>query len=167
MSCLFVRTHCQCWIRFPRTSPSPLQRLCLGAGTHPTQLGQGVHALVTEVLRAGVRTTGLHLAQRKRLERDAFVPMFVTPFVYQWPSRCPAGCASASSGVFTHCCEPFCTYSNIHWLHFFNVWLNVSEKEGLLTGHNLAGDYLVKYVFLAGFLAQGSFVSESLLIFFC
>lgn len=81
-------------------------------------------ALVTEVPRARVGTTGLHLAQRKLLGRDAFclhvlLLMFVTPFVYQRPSRCPAGYASASTVIFTHCSEPFCTYSNIHWLDFF------------------------------------------------
>lgn len=48
-------------------------RSCVLERTHTLQqLAQRVHALVTQVLRAGVWTTGLHLAQRKLLERDMF-----------------------------------------------------------------------------------------------
>lgn len=93
--------------------------------THrPYTTGSGIRALVTEVLRARVGTTGLHLAHRKLSERDAFclhilLVIFVTPFVYQRPSRYPAGCASTSSVVFIHCSEPFCTHQQHTLTRFF------------------------------------------------
>lgn len=91
---------------------------CLGADTHPTQLAQRVSAVVTQVLRARVGTSGFDLAQGELLDRDAFclhvlLLMFFTPFVYQRPSRCPAGYAGAFSVVFTHCSEPFSVCSSI------------------------------------------------------